>query len=237
MSTYFSQYLQDQFVDEVVLNKKRNGFFLDIGAHDGISYSNSYYFEKYRAFNGICVEPNPTVFAKLKANRNTTCMNVCIGQPDGMVKFLVIEGYGEMLSGVLDSYAPEHMERINNIIELEGGAKKEIEVPSIPLQKIDLLEGIEIDYCSIDTEGHEYSVLNSIDFDKVKIKCFTIENNYNDKNVENLLASKGYVNVFRIGDDDVFIMKNMHDTSMKFRLFIYRIKRKTKNWLNRLQHG
>jgi FkbM family methyltransferase len=231
MSTYFSQYLQDQFVDEVVLNRKRNGFFLDIGAHDGISYSNSYFFEKYRAFNGICVEPNPTVFAKLKANRNTTCMNVCIGQPDGMVKFLVIEGYGEMLSGVLDSYAPEHMERINKVIEQEGGAKKEIEVPSTPLQNIELLVGVEVDYCSIDTEGHEYSVLKSIDFDKVKIKCFTVENNYADNKVAHLLESKGYVKIFTIGDDDVFVLRDKYDSGIKFRLFLYRLKRKIKTLL------
>lgn len=226
MSVYFSQYKQDQFIDEVVLNRKRNGFFLDIGAHDGISFSNSYFFEKNRSFKGLCVEPNPTVFAKLRANRKADCLNACIGQPDGMVKFMVIEGYGEMLSGVVDSYASEHLERIDEILKTDGGSKKEIEVKSVPLHNIEQLSGVEIDYCSIDTEGHEYSVLKSIDFDKVKINCFTIENNYHDSKVRDLLFKNGYMLMFRIGDDDVFIKKEKYDIGIKFRTFLYRLKKK-----------
>jgi len=37
------------------------GYFVDIGAHDGITNSNSYIFEKYFGWSGICVEPNPNL--------------------------------------------------------------------------------------------------------------------------------------------------------------------------------
>lgn len=41
---YYSQYNQDKFLNEVVFNNKKKGFFIDIGAHDGVSYSNSLFF-------------------------------------------------------------------------------------------------------------------------------------------------------------------------------------------------
>src|SRR5205809_1665087 len=99
MKRYFSQYRQDEFIDKVVLNKKRNGFFVDIGAHDGINFSNSNFFEVNRAFKGLCIEPNPKVFSQLKKNRKCDVLNVCIAATVGTVKFLAIEGYSEMLSG------------------------------------------------------------------------------------------------------------------------------------------
>jgi hypothetical protein len=54
---YFSQYKQDEFLDKVLFKKKQNGFFIEIGAHDGISFSNSFFFEKNRSWEGICIEP------------------------------------------------------------------------------------------------------------------------------------------------------------------------------------
>ncbi|MDR2406522.1 MAG: FkbM family methyltransferase [Bacteroidales bacterium] len=64
MKRYF-QYYQDFLID-FLFKKKRNGIFLDIGANDGISFSNTYRFEKFRNWTGICIEPHPEIFEKLK---------------------------------------------------------------------------------------------------------------------------------------------------------------------------
>ncbi|WP_366915497.1 FkbM family methyltransferase [uncultured Gelidibacter sp.] len=80
MVKYNSQYKQDRFLDTTVFNAKRNGFFIDIGAHDGISLSNSFLFEKHRAWKGICIERNPKVFSKLEKNRSSTSLNICVGE-------------------------------------------------------------------------------------------------------------------------------------------------------------
>ena len=50
------------------LNNKRDGFFIDIGAYDGLTISNTAYMELELGWNGICVEPNPVVFDNLKKN-------------------------------------------------------------------------------------------------------------------------------------------------------------------------
>ncbi len=81
---YFSQYNQDKFLKEVVFSNKKEGFFIDIGAHNGILFSNSLFFEKFNDWSGICVEPNPSVFTKLILNRKSINLNVCIGSENKM---------------------------------------------------------------------------------------------------------------------------------------------------------
>ena len=221
MKKYFSQYRQDEFIDKVVFNKKRNGFFVDIGAHDGISFSNSNFFEINRAFKGLCIEPNPKVFEQLKKNRKCDVLNVCIADNAGTVKFLAIEGYSEMLSGIIDHYHPKHLERIDNYIAEYGGAKQEIEVNCTPLQNIELLGNRLIDFMSIDTEGNELSILKSIDFGKIKVSCFTIENNYGNNNIEEIMNRNNYVKVYRLGDDDIFLLKSKYNIAFRIRRRIF----------------
>ena len=224
---YFSQYEQDKFIDQVVLNKKREGFFVDIGAHDGISLSNSYFFEKERNFGGVCIEPNPSVFEQLTKNRTCSLLNVCIAAEEKKVKFLTIQGYSEMLSGIVDQYHPDHLQRIDNYIAAFGGGKKEIEVDAIPLHRIKELDGKKIDFISIDTEGNELNILNSLDFSKFKVKCFTIENNYGDKKIDALMSAKGYLKVYRLGDDDIYLLKKKYSIGFRIRrrLFLSRSKK------------
>ncbi len=226
MTKYFSQYSQDVFVDKVILRKKQNGFFVEIGAHDGISFSNTYFLEKYRNFDGLCIEPNPSVFTKLQKNRKCTLLNACISDSENAVNFLVIEGYGEMLSGIIDTYDPMHLDRINNMIAQEGGTKKEIFVKSTLLQNISFLEGKIIDYMSIDTEGNEINILKTIDFIKTKIICLTIENNYDNSLIEEIMKNNNYVKVYRLGDDDVYLLKDNYNNAFKIRrsIFLYTVK-------------
>jgi hypothetical protein len=63
----------------------------------------------------------------------------------------------------------------------------------------------EIDYCSIDTEGSEFNIVQSIDYDKVNIKIFSIENNYGENDIENYLKTKGYILYKKIEWDDIYI--------------------------------
>ena len=49
-----------------IFKNKRDGFFLDIGANDGITLSNSYFFEKELGWKGICFEPLKNAFQKLQ---------------------------------------------------------------------------------------------------------------------------------------------------------------------------
>ena len=69
MSNYKSQIGQDKYVSEF-FNNKRNGYFIELGATNGISLSNTYYLEKDLGWKGICIEPNHIHTESLKDNRS-----------------------------------------------------------------------------------------------------------------------------------------------------------------------
>ena len=202
---YNSQIGQDKFIDEF-FGKKEGLKFLDIGAHDGVSISNTFFLEKIRNWNGICIEAQPSEFEKLKLNRNCTCVNVAVSNYNGETDFIYVEGYANMLSGISDDYNISHKQRIQNEVRTYGGVINTIKVPVKTLQSIlDEHNTHKIDFCSIDTEGSEFNIIKSIDFDKTEIKVFIIENNYGEKNIENFLVEKGYVFYKKIEWDDVFV--------------------------------
>ena len=60
---YYSQFEQDKFIYENYFINKTKGYFVDIGAHDGITFSNSKFFEEL-GWDGVCIEPNPKIFEK-----------------------------------------------------------------------------------------------------------------------------------------------------------------------------
>jgi len=205
---YYSQYGQDKYLDENIFKGKTKGFFIDFGAHDGIVLSNSMFFEKYRQWTGICIEPIPEVYEKLKQNRKCITVNGCIGVENGTSKFLRVEGYGEMYSGLVDKYDPAHYERIQRDIKTHGGDTKEIEIKSYNLN--DLLESYnvsKVDYCSIDTEGGELQILESIDFKNIDIIAFTVENQYNINLIRDYMTSVNYKLIESINYDDFFVKK------------------------------
>ena len=67
--SYYSQAGQDEWVVNFFKSKK-NGFFLDIGAHNGIYINNTYYLEKNLEWTGLCIEANPIIFEELRNKRH-----------------------------------------------------------------------------------------------------------------------------------------------------------------------
>jgi FkbM family methyltransferase len=204
---YYSQLGQDKFVDDF-LNKKENGVFVDIGAHDGISCSNSLFFEEFRNWTGICVEPGIEEFKKLNSFRKSLNINACISDYDGESEFTYIEGYSNMLSGLSETYDKKHLSRIDSEINSFGGKKSNIKIKVFKLQTIFDMNNInDIDFCSIDTEGSEFNIIKSIDFNKTNIKMFSIENNYQTTEIKDYLEERGYYLHCKIQWDDIFIKK------------------------------
>lgn len=66
---YYSQCGQDEYLNRKIFKNRKNGLFLDIGANDCISFSNTYFFEKELNWKGICIESLPEVFKELEKNR------------------------------------------------------------------------------------------------------------------------------------------------------------------------
>lgn len=226
-SQYYSQYAQDLLLNEVLFKGKQHGFFLDIGAHDGVTLSNSYFFEKEMGWTGICVEPIPEVFARLQQNRVATLINACITDTDGEIAFTRITGYSEMLSGITKQQDEKHLDRINREIAEKGGSVEQIVVAGISLRSLFIQQQVTlIDFVSIDTEGNELPIIESFPFDLVQPKIFLVENNNKDNTVKNLLAKQGYQKIIKAGDD--FFYRGNVSAGLQWRLLLFRIKRMLK---------
>ena len=202
---YYSQYKQDQFLNENFFKNKKNGIFVDIGAYDGIEGSNSYFFEKHLEWKGLCVEPIPSVFNKLIKNRNCFCEQVAAWKENEIKKFKIIEGYSEMLSGLIDSYEDEHKKRIDLEIEAFNQKSIEIEIQCIDINLLLLKYDLyNIDFLSIDIEGSEIEILKKLDFSKFKIEYISVENNYNNSEIREILKKANFELIDRLNIDDIY---------------------------------
>lgn len=161
---YHSQIGQDRLLDTVVFRGMEGGVVLDIGAHDGTTFSNSLAFERDRGWRAVCVEPNPAVFATLAATRpNATCLNVAVGDRVGTLPFTQVAGAPEMMSCLADAATPAHRERIAAEVARHGGTVRTIEVPVTTLGALLAETGLsEIHLLSIDTEGSEATILEEL---------------------------------------------------------------------------
>ncbi|HMO33784.1 MAG TPA: FkbM family methyltransferase [Saprospiraceae bacterium] len=221
---YYSQDRQDEFLHKVFFKGKRDGFFVDIGAHNGVTFSNSCFFEKKMGWNGLCIEPIPEVFADLKKVRSCYAENVCVSDEEKDFSFTRISGYGEMLSGITEQYDHRHLERIQKTIAQNGGAVEEIKVKGVRLDSLLKKYSIQqIEFLSVDTEGNEWPIISTLPFDMVQPKLILVENNYNDNRIKDFLISKGYRLCINL-TDDIFHLGKL-TTGEKIRLFLFRLDR------------
>jgi len=208
---YYSQCNQDRFVNENFFNNKRNGTFVDIGAYDGITISNTYFFEKELGWRGICIEPLPNAYVQLKNNRSAICINCAVGPNNGMTNFFDIDAkkFPElaMLSGELKYFTDAHIANLKEVVAKYEGR---IEIVSMAVRNINdiLLEYgfFNIDFLSLDVEGAELDILNTLDFNTFKIRIMTVENNAREANpqIRQFLESKGFRFVLRLEQDEVY---------------------------------
>ena len=208
---YTSQCDQDRYLNETFFFNKRNGVFVDIGAHDGIRYSNSYFFEKELFWTGICIEPLPNVFEKLKQNRSCILVNKCISSQTGTEAFLWIHDNdipnidGSMLSGLQRTFDPRHFARAEQHANDIGGSIEIVNVPSININELlDEHKLYYIDYLSVDTEGSELEILHSIDFDRFYIYTISVENNFSSPEIRAFLMSKGFEYITNLDVDEIY---------------------------------
>jgi FkbM family methyltransferase len=212
MTNFYSQQGQDKYVATKFFPHLRYGVFIDIGAHDGKTYSNTLHFEK-KGWTGICVEPLPSVFKVLKTTRQCICVNAAIDIVNGETNFVSNTGYTEMLSGIEKYYPEKHHARRLKEQRIMGGSTEIIKVPTIRLDTLLEKHGINrVDYLNVDVEGGEYEVIKSIDFNTVDIHVIGFEDNYqeNSASIISYLTTKGYQYDSRTGGDIFMVKKSIY---------------------------
>jgi len=207
-----SQDKQDENLEKYVFKGYKNGIFMDVGAHDGISINNTLYFEKYNNWTGYNVEPIKSVYDKLVINRpNSINFNCAVSNNDGIDEFICNTGWTEMISGLKKSFDPRHLDRVKRENKMMGSTTKIIKVNTKKIETICDENNIKhIHYLSIDVEGAEFDVIKSINFDKVFIDVIEFENNYDDVSPEIILflENKNYSRLNLDSHDIFMIHKN-----------------------------
>jgi FkbM family methyltransferase len=201
MKSTYSQIGQDIEVLKFY-NYKRNGFFIEIGASNGITFSNTYLLEKKYDWKGICVEPIPKQFEQLCKNREKSlCYKEAVYNETNKQIVFDIANNSDMLSGI-SSNIDCHTKAVN-------ANKTQIMVTTITLN--DLLEKSNaphyIDYLSLDTEGSELEILKSVDFQQYTFGLIDVEHNYVEPRrtqIRDLLLSNGYLYIRENQFDDCY---------------------------------
>jgi len=214
---YYSQDHQDEFLHKNVFKNLWDGYFVDVGSHDGVTINNTLFFEKNYKWTGINVEPIESVYSQLIINRpNCINLNCAVNNEDGFSEFILNKGYTEMISGLKSEFDPRHSNRLSQELSCYGGSTEIISVKTKRLETIFAENNVKhVNYLSIDVEGAEFEVIKSINFDKVFIDVIGFENNYKDQGlkVKNYLEEKGYVllyesmDIFMIHTKSIFYVK------------------------------
>ncbi|QVL55429.1 MAG: FkbM family methyltransferase [Simkaniaceae bacterium] len=211
-----SQFLQDEYINEHFFKNKKNGVFLDIGAGLPIEDNNTYFLESKLGWTGLCIDPHPRMFEKLKATRKCLCLDVAVVPfHKGTMEFMQLDKL-KGLSGLVDYYGEQDKERINTLREKVGDVPEIISVKTLPINHILETHSLfRIDFLSLDIEGGELDVLKAIDFDRFFIDVVSVENNWEDpwfqeaKNstIRKYMESANYQYITRLGVDEIYRKK------------------------------
>lgn len=152
---------------------KTDGYFVDVGAYNGVDLSNSYHFE-HIGWTGILVEPDPDRGAHCAAARPRSRTFCCAAVGSAEVRNITF--HRVTAAGVYSttSLTPSHAGRLQGM----GVSATEITVPARTLDSmLEEAGASRIDFVSIDVEGAEMSVLEGFDIHRWNPAMVVIESN------------------------------------------------------------
>jgi FkbM family methyltransferase len=159
-----------------------NGYFVELGANDGVTQSNSLYFEKHRRWRGLLVEPTPHNFLKCRKNRASRSRVFCAA----CVSFefdqeFVRIAYSNLMSApvnlesditdpVAHAKLGERFLRDQEMVFEFGAVARTLNALLLTASAPALM-----DFLSLDVEGAELEVLKGIDHERFRFKYLLIE--------------------------------------------------------------
>jgi len=208
---YYSQYEEDKYLNENYFHNKTNGIYIELGALNGVLYSNTKFFQDQLNWSGILIEPHPYAFDILIQTRPKNYLFKelvsCHTEPLEYKYFLnnlaAVSGIETTLSQFhYDEYYnnKKHKDLLQDTISILPKSLTDI-VKKTPIKHIDLL--------SLDVEGHEYEVLQSWDFsipiDVILIEMLGVEPD-KEELCRKLLMNNGYKYDTKFAYNEIFIL-------------------------------
>lgn len=232
---FYSQFGEDKILFEI-FQRKTSGFCVEVGANNGIDDSTSLFFEKI-GWKCILVEPNPSLCRKIREVRNALLYEYAASNQSDTRTLYVVEG--AVRSDGLSTISTN--KEVHDKIKSHGFVSSSVQVHTMTLDKIlmDAQINCDVDFISIDVEGHEYEVLEGFSLEKWRPSIILIEDNSNFENniVSNYLKKFGYVRFMRTGVNDWYAHqtnKRLVNIRSKIRIMWLALKIKAENRLRRI---
>lgn len=214
-TTYKSQFGQDRFVEQYI--RAAPGTFVEAGAWDGVSLSNTYHLEMALGWRGLLVEPLRRFFPAMHARRpGAHCFNgvLSASEEDEVPNALYLEA-GDR-SGVLKWMDPRAIRDIERFFTAHPGDVGLHWLPNAGISKLLAWAQLDhVDYFSLDIEGGELDIVKSLRLGKeggaaadgtVAVDLFGIEDNHDGGMAHDAyLRGLGYVRLGHLGPDYFFL--------------------------------
>jgi FkbM family methyltransferase len=212
MEEGYSQNGEDQALARIFGD--RPGVCVEVGAHDGVTLSNTYYFERL-GWRCVLVEPNPTLCKKIRTRRGerTILFECAASSADGTATLKMGSGADDVFSSI------EAFEGVATDRRFVG-----IKVKTRTLDSMLEETGVSsIDFMSIDVEGHEMSALSGLDLPRWNPRIVLVEDikDLKDDAVCKHMAKAGYVRFYRTGANDWYTRRGERRAMMLIRLLRY----------------
>jgi FkbM family methyltransferase len=169
-ANFRAQFGEDRLLAEY-FGKKSQGFFVEVGAYNGVDFSNSYYFEQL-GWHGVLVEPDPEMSERCRQSRKHSQVVECAVVGNGcppVVTFDVIDGWKAL--SALSFRAQIDSEKVPPEL-----TPRKITVAAKTLDQIlDECCAGEIDFVTIDVEGDEWGVLQGFTIDRWQPQIVILE--------------------------------------------------------------
>ena len=192
---YYAQGDHDKSIESFFQqHPPRSKVFVEVGAFDGVHYSNVRRLVEKHGWSGISIEPVGKNFAKLEASyrgSDVRCVRACASDTDGEVE-LNVSTYPHLPDWGSDvaSVSGEDKERWQ---KQYGAVWTKEKVPALRLTSILDEAGVtDVDLLSIDSEGHDFEVLKGLDFSRFNPQLIVVEYGKHREAILNFLTEQGY---------------------------------------------
>ncbi len=204
----YSQDNEDRVLSKL-LKKKKKGFYVDVGAHHPVRFSNTYLFYK-KGWRGINIDATPgsmKLFNKIRpGDINVECP---VSDSHKKINYYIFDepALNSFSSRLSKERVAQTKYKIKKIIKLKPKKLSEILDEKLPPKT-------KIDFMSIDVEGFEYNVLVSNNWKKYKPEYLLVEilqtspGLGRNRNVSLFLKHRGYHVITRTGRTVIFKRKN-----------------------------
>lgn len=195
---YYGQMGEDLHIHKHYFPSFRNGVFLEMGALNGVKYSNTKFFEDTLNWTGVLIEPIPSLFKDLTKNRPKCLLyQVAVSKTEGELEIYENDAVSSVKKNTTDEFFKTWHSDKTNIIK----------VPSMRLDHLLQMAGVKrIDFWSLDVEGSEYEALETMDWSiPVYLICIEKQKPQRKNQCDQILGANGFKFIEILEHNEIWI--------------------------------